>query len=277
VWSNAHNGWGSLEQPVGPVESSFWGRLTGFFEALLPRLAGLRHQYLGGWYLPPLSGVVYAALMVAVLVALRRWSAERSLLLAVGVAYPFLFAVPRNSVFVDEPRYGMALLPVVTLAVGYALVRLLRRDVLTVGAIGVLSVLSLASLRNVVVESAGQTGLDVLRPVDTDELWPALAANDIRVAYADYWIGMRLQFEQKEPFTLLPVNSYYLDFRYDAPAEGSQWAIFSKGSPLVDRWTRLVTGQGRTVELQSTERFVLVRTDQPVPFASTLGVLELPG
>jgi 4-amino-4-deoxy-L-arabinose transferase-like glycosyltransferase len=277
LWNNAHNDWGSLEQPVGQEQSSFWGRLTGFFEALLPRLAGLRHQYLGGWYLPPLSGVLYAALMVAALVALRRWKAERTLLLTVALAYPFLFAVPRNSVFVDEPRYGMALLPVLALGVGYALARLLRRDVLAVGAVGVLSIVSLASLRNVVVETAGEPGLDVLRPVDTDELWPVLRQNDVRAAYADYWIGMRLQFEQREPFTLLPVNSYYLDYRYTAPAEGSEWAVFPKDSPLVARWTRLVAAQGRTFELQSTERFVLVRTDRPVPFATTLGVLDAPG
>jgi 4-amino-4-deoxy-L-arabinose transferase-like glycosyltransferase len=277
LWNNAHNDWGSLEQPVGQVESSFWGRLTGFFEALLPRLAGLRHQYLGGWYLPPLSGVLYAALMVAALVALRRWKAERTLLLTVALVYPFLFAVPRNSVFVDEPRYGMALLPVLALGAGYALARLLRRDVLTVGAVGALSIVSLASLRNLVVETAGRPELDVLRPVDTDELWPVLRQNGVRLAYADYWIGMRLQFEQHEPFTLLPVNSYYLDYRYTAPAEGSEWAIFPKDSPLVARWTRLVTGQGRTFELQSTERFVLIHTDRPVPFATTLGVLEVPG
>jgi hypothetical protein len=101
-----------------------------------------------------------------------------------------------------------------------------------------------------------------------------LREQHITVAYADYWIGMRLEFEQDAPFTLLPVNSYYLDYRYTAPPEGSDYAIFSAGSPLVDRWVALVTDQGRTTEVRATEHFVIVKTDEKVPFATTLGVLE---
>ena len=208
--------------------------------------------------------------------ALRRWKGERTLLLTVAIAYPFLFAVPRNSVFVDEPRYGMALLPVLALCVGYAIERLARREVVAVGVVGVLSIVSIASLRHVVVETASTPGLDVLRPVDTDELWPVLREEGITSAYADYWIGMRLQFEQRNPFTLLPVNSYYLDYRYTAPAEGSRFAIFAADSPLVDRWTALVRTQGLSPTIRATEHFVVVETDAPMPFAPTLGVLERP-
>ena len=274
LWANLHNGWGSLEQPTGTAKSTFWARLTGFFEALLPRLAGLRNPYLGGWYLVPLSGVLYAALMIAALVALRRWHGERTLLLAVAMAYPFLFAVPRNSVFVDEPRYGMALLPVLALCVGYGISRLLRAPVMSVAAVGALALISLVSLRQVVVQTASQPGLDVLRPPGTGELWDELRAGRIDLAYADYWVGMRLQFEQREPFTLLPLNSYYLDFRYTAPPEGSIYAIFSVGSPLVDRWIQFVTARGLTTELRATEHYVIVETNEPVPFAATLGVLD---
>jgi 4-amino-4-deoxy-L-arabinose transferase-like glycosyltransferase len=274
LWANLHNSWGSLEQPTGTAKSTFWARLTGFFEALLPRLAGLRGQYLGGWYLAPLSGVVYAALMVAALVAVRRWKGERTLLLTVAIAYPFMFSVPRNSVFVDEPRYGMALLPVLALCVGFGIERLLRWRVLAVGAVGVLALLSLVSLRHVVVQTAGRPGLDVLRPVDTGELWQSLRDEHIDGAYVDYWIGMRLQFEQKQPFTFLPVNSYYLDYRYSAPPAGSRYAVFAEGSPLADRWIEFVGARGLTTEVRATEHFVIITTDQPVPFAVTLGVLE---
>ena len=277
LWANLHDDWGSLEQPTGTLQSSFWGRLTGFFEALLPRLAGLRDQYLGDWYVKPLSGAVYALLMLAALVAFRRWRHERTLLLAVAISYPFLFAVPRNSVFVDEPRYGMALLPVLALCVGYGITRLLRREVLAVAAVGVLALVSLVSLRHVVVETAGEAQLHVLRPIDTDELWPVLRDRQITTAYADYWIGMRLQFEQREPFTIIPVNSYYLDFRYTAPAEGSRFAIFSAGTPIVDRWIELVRANGLDPQVRTTEHFVVVETDAPMPYAATLGVLELPG
>ena len=277
LWANLHNGWGSLEQPTGAEKSTFWARLTGFFEAMLPRLAGLRNQYLGGWYLAPLSGIAYAALMVAALVALRRWKGERTLLLTVAIAYPFLFSVPRNSVFVDEPRYGMALVPVLALCVGYGITRLFRPRALSLVAVGALALISIVSLRHVVVQTADGQRYDVLRPVSTDELWDELRAERIEVAYADYWIGYRLQFEQRESFTVLPLNSYYLDYRYSAPPAGSTYAIFSTGSPLVDRWVRFVSGRGLTTQLRATEHFVIVETDAPVPFAITLGVLDQPG
>ena len=274
LWANLNNSWASLEQPAGVAKSTFWARLTGFFEALLPRLAGLRGQYLGRWYLAPISGVMYAALMIAALVALRRWKGERTLLLTVAIAYPFLFSVPRNSVFVDEPRYGLALLPVLALCVGYGIERLFRRRVLAVGVVGLLALISLVSVRHVVVDTAGQPGLDVLRPVATDELWQTLRDEQIDAAYVDYWIGMRLQFEQREPFTLLPINSYYLDYRYTAPPAGSRYAIFPDGSPLVDRWIEFVRARGLNTELRATEHFIVVQTNQPVPFAATLGVME---
>jgi hypothetical protein len=270
---NLRNGWGSLEQPPGPESSTYATRLFGFFESLFPRLIGVRHQYFGDWYLWPLSAIVYAAVLVAALLAIRRWSGGRTLLLTVALAYPFVFSIPRNSVFVGEPRYGMALFPVLALAAGHGIARLLRREVLAVGVVGLLSIISLASLRHVVVDTAGQQ-LDVLRPVATDELWPVLREQRIEAAYAHYWIGMRLQFEQKEPFRMLPVNSYYLDYRDTAPAEGSEWAIFPKDSPLIDRWTALVAEQGLTFDLLATEHFVLVRAAAPVPFAVTLGVLD---
>ena len=274
LWANLHNNWGSLDQPTGTAKSTFWARLTGFFESLLPRLAGLRSQYLGGWRLEPLSGIVYAALMIAALIALRRWHAERTLLLTVAIAYPFLFAVPRNSVFVDEPRYGMALVPVLALCVGYGITRLFRARVLATAAVGALAVISMLSLRDTVVSSADGQRYDVLRPVATGELWTELRAEHIDAAYADYWIGMRLQFEQREHFTLLPINSYYLDYRYTAPPEGSRFAIFATGSPLIDKWTQFVTAAGFAVTLHATQQFVIVETDQPVPFASTLGAME---
>ena len=61
-----------------------------------------------------------------------------------------------------------------------------------------------------------------------------------------------------------------------APAEGSRFAIFPVDSPLVDRWTALVRANGLQPRISSTEHFVIIETDAPMPFAPTLGVLERP-
>ncbi|HEV8298611.1 MAG TPA: glycosyltransferase family 39 protein [Acidimicrobiales bacterium] len=277
LYHNLHSDFASLDQPVGAERSTFWARLEGFFEALLPRIAGLRNQYLGGWYLRPLSGIVYAALFVCVFVAVRHWHGERTLLLAVGLAYPFLFAIPNNSVFVDEPRYGMALLPVLALGVAYTLCRVLRRALLAPAAVLGLAAISLVSLRHVVVETAGTGGLNVLRPPSTDVLWRQLGDEGIDVAYADYWIGMRLEFEDRRAFDFIPVNAYYLDYLDHAPSEGSDVALFYADSPLITRWQQIVAARGFTSDVEVVAPYAIVRSSAQVPLTATIGALDRPG
>src|SRR5690606_30752001 len=105
-----------------------------------------------------------------------------TLLLAVGLAYPLLFAVPENSIFVAEPRYGMVLAPSLALGAAYVLMRVLGRWELAVAAVLLLSLVSLVTLRHVVVESAKTPELDVLRPVDLGPVQDALRAQNVDVA-----------------------------------------------------------------------------------------------
>jgi hypothetical protein len=271
---NAGNGWKSLSQPPGPKPSTYGERFSGFFTDLLPRATGLRFQYLGEWYLTPFTFVVYAGFFVCVLVAIRRWHGERTLLLAIGLAYPVLFAFPENSIFVDEPRYGMVLAPSLALGAAYVLMRVLKRWELAVAAVLLLSLVSLVSLRHVVVETA-KYGDDygALRVSDLGDLWDVLDERGIIAAYSEYWLGFRLAFEQEHDLSVIPLNGYYLDLYEDAPATADV-GVFPTGSPMVARWEDLVTQLGFGYEEEPVGRFTLVWTDQPVPKAQTLGLLD---
>ena len=137
----------------------------------------------------------------------------------------------------------------------------------------VLSLVSLVSLRHVVVESAKTPGLDVLRPPDLAPLRDGLAAQGIRVAYAEYWVGFRLAFED-EDLQIIPLNGYYLDLYEDAPDDGADVALFFTGSPMIERWEGLLSQMGHTYEVQTVDRYTLVWSSVQVPKAQTLGVLD---
>jgi hypothetical protein len=130
----------------------------------------------------------------------------------------------------------------------------------------------LVSLRHVVVESAKTPGLDVLRPADLGPLRDSLEQQGVEVAYAEYWLGMRLAFED-EDLSIIPLNGYYLDLYEDAPAEGADVALFFTGSPMTERWQEFVTQTGNSFEEQTVDRYTLVWS-APVPKAHTLGVLD---
>jgi hypothetical protein len=270
---NARHGWPSVEQPPGPAPSTYGERFSGFFTELLPRATGLRHQYAGDWYFAPLSLVVYAGLFVCVLVALRRWHGERTMLLAIGLAYPLLFAFPKNSVFVAEPRYGMVLAPSLALGAAYVLLRVLRRWEAAVAAVLVLALISAVSLRHVVVDSASGATSGVLRPPALQPLRRQLDAQGVDVAFAEYWVGFRLAFVD-EDVTIIPVNGYYLDLYKKAPDEGADVAVFLADSPLIERWRALLTQLGYESEVQPIDGYTIVWSSGRVPKAETLGVLD---
>jgi 4-amino-4-deoxy-L-arabinose transferase-like glycosyltransferase len=282
IYSLRHD-FSTLKQPPGALPTTYADRVEGFFSDLLPRALGLRHQYFGGWYLEPLSYVVYAALFVGLLIAVRRWHGARTMLLVVALAFPVLFAIPKNSYFVQEPRYAMVLMPVIALGIAYLICRLAAfvtfswRSWLPVAAVGVLALVSLVSLRHVVVQSASQAHVDTLRPPSLDALWSQLGDEGVDVAYADYWIGFRMAYEDRYPLTIVPVTGYYLDLVKKAPAEGTDVALFYADSPLVAKWQGLLASHGMTSSVEVVDRFAIVRSSEKLPLAATLGVMELPG
>lgn len=258
LWSNLHNDFSSLRDPGTAVQTTYGERFVGFFEALLPRALGLRHPYGGDWYFEPLSWVAYGVVLAGVVVAVWRWRGERRLLLVVGLAFPFLFAVPAASIHTAEPRYAMTLLPVLALGGAYAASRLRWRAITPPVVLALATAASTISLQHL-LDTSSDANL-VLRPPPTDEIWEYLDANGIDTIYADYWLAYRLVWEDRRDLTVLPIYADYYELTEDH-REGASVAVFYGSGDWADRWANQF-GQLRTV---STKSYDVVYMPETLP------------
>jgi hypothetical protein len=221
----------------------------------------LRHQYGGDWYLEPLSWAAYAVALAGVAVAVWRWRGERTVLIAVGLAFPLLFAVPANSYFTDEPRYAMTLLPILALGSAYAANRVRWQAtvplVLALAATG-----SVISLQHV-VDTTSDDFL-VLRPPPTDEIWEYLDARDVDIVYAEYWLAYRLVWEDRLDVTVLPISSDYYSLAQAHP-EGAAVALFYRSTGGAERWAERVDRAGMPGRTVTTPTYQIVETPRPLP------------
>ena len=263
---NARGDWMSLRQPLPSASSTFSQRFEGFFRGLLPRLTGLRHFYNGPWFWRPWSQILFVALGLVAVIALARWRGKRTLLLAIAVAYPFLFSVPRNSVFVAEPRYGVPFVPVLAITAAALIVWISRTRVVGIAALFALAAIATAGSLQHVVDSSDDIAVqaNVLRPISTDPVWRAIADRDIETTYADYWLAYRLVFEDRRDVTVIPLsNDYYsIGGRHQ---EGAATAFFYRDTGCLVGWLDVVNGMGLTATTEPIGDYVLVRTPAPVP------------
>ena len=264
--NNARNDWMSLRQPLPSASSTFSQRFEGFFRGLLPRLTGLRHFYNGPWFWRPWSQILFVALGLVAVIAMARWRGKRTLLLAIAVAYPFLFSVPRNSVFVAEPRYGVPFVPVLAITAAAFIVWVSRAHALGVAALlAFAAILTAASLQHVIDDSdAIAVQANVLRPISTDPVWQAIADRGIETTYADYWLAYRLVFEDRRDVRVIPLSSDYYGIG-GRHQEGAATAIFYRDTGCLAGWLEVVEGMGLTATTEPIDDYVLVRTPEPVP------------
>jgi hypothetical protein len=272
---NLRHDFASLKQPLGPPPSTYSQRFIGFFDSLLPRDLGLRHFYAGDWFLPPFSVLLYAAVFVGLLVAVRRWHGPRTLLLTVAMAYPFVFAYPKSSIFNAEPRYGMPLLPTIALLLAYVAMRLPRPKVVAPAALAVAVLITGAGLHRV-IQTTDAIKPAVLRSAPTGELWAYLERNHVEKVYAEYWVGYRLVWEDRQPLTVLPIAGDYYQLTVHSDGTGASTAVFLRGSGVDQRWIALMTKLGHSTQVDDVGAFVAVRTDAVVPVSEMLGVLDRP-
>jgi hypothetical protein len=235
---------------------------------LLPRLTGLRHFYNGPWFLKPWSQILFVILGAAAVVAIVRWRGNRTLLLAIAVAYPFLFSVPRNSVFVAEPRYGVPFVPVLAITAAALIMWISRARVVVIAALFALAALVTAvSLQHVIDDSdAIAVQATVLRPISTDPVWDAIAERGIDRTYADYWLAYRLVFEDRRDVLVIPLSSDYYGIG-GKNQEGADTAFFYRDSGCLAGWLDVLRGMGQTWTTEAVQDYVLVRTPEPVPVA----------
>ena len=265
VYNIRHN-WGSLRQPLPSAPSTVRQRFEGFFRALLPRLTGLRHFYNGPWFLRPWSYILFVALGLMAIGAMIRWRGNRTLLLAIAIAYPLLFSIPRNSVFVAEPRYGVPFVPVLAIA-GAALIMWVSRARLEVIAalLALAAIVTALSLQDV-IDSSDKIAVQatVLRPISTDPVWKAIADDHLTATYADYWLAYRLVFEDRRDVLVIPLADDYYGIG-GKHQEGADAAFFYRDSGCLAGWLEVVKGMNMTATSEPIGDFVLVRTPQPVP------------
>ncbi|HUP74415.1 MAG TPA: glycosyltransferase family 39 protein [Acidimicrobiales bacterium] len=265
---NARFGWESLRQPPGAVPSTFSDRFEGFFGGLLPRLTGFRHFVNGPWFLSPWSTVLFLALGVSAVIALVRWRGKRTLLLAICVGYPVLFAIPRNSVFVAEARYGLPFVPALATIASALIIWISRARVVAITAVLALAAIVTAlSVQRVIDDSeAFAVQHTVLRPISTDPVWDAIADRNLDATYAEYWLAYRLVFQDRRDVVVIPTSSDYYDLGGRHP-EGADAAFFYGGSLCLVRWLEVLKDNDLTATTEPVGDYVLVRTEQPVPVA----------
>jgi hypothetical protein len=144
----------------------------------------------------PYSRLFLVFIVVTALVALwvrrpRSLADPMVLVIAAGIAYPFLLAAAKNASYVGEGRYEFFLSPWIALLLAGAVTRW-QTGALVVG------VLTLMTAVGIAAAPVGITSPDVGGKVVPREIAPAVAALD-RLGdppvWSDYWIAMRLRYQ----------------------------------------------------------------------------------
>ncbi len=276
---NLQNGLSSLEEPAPWVATSYPERLGRFFTWLLPTLLGVRRPFAGGWLLGPVGVVVLSGALVALgflAVRLLGDRAERRALeplLVAAVAFPFLFALPKASHYVLEPRYGLMLAPVVVLLIAVPLTSM-SRQVVAVSLAGALGALTVASL----VDFSERNPMFVdLGPPLLGDLQATLDSADVDHVYADYWIAYPLMFETDARIVATPVDAVR-EAGFDQEvraADPSTYAVFvdSQRDAALERALR---GEHHRYERVETGDFAVYLLSERLPPESIPGAFGLP-
>ena len=151
-------------------------------------------------------------------------------LLAVALAFPFLYAASSFTWLVEEPRYLVLLTPVLALLIADGL----RRPRVAAVALAAAFALSLTGLVRMEDSFRYQTRtghVDV--PDDLGPLLAALDARGERTVRADYWVAERITFESGERIV---ANSHrYPPFTARVVASADPARVFVAGTPAERR------------------------------------------
>jgi Dolichyl-phosphate-mannose-protein mannosyltransferase len=197
AWNLRHDWNAVVPESVAGGESTFLGRFWDLFAAVLPTWLGLRVPYSLDWTFGVVVGV---ALLVVALAGfaylLVRRPPRLEPLLAVAVAFPFLYAASSFTFLITEPRYLVFVAPVVTLLIGYAIA---SRPRLAAAGLAVALVVSIVGLRT--LERQDLFTPEVHEGGVTTELGPLidrLERDGVEHVFANYWLAYRISFESDE-------------------------------------------------------------------------------
>lgn len=196
IVSNLRHDWWSLALPY--TETPYLERLRGGVNSTIPMQLGLRVPFTNEWLLGMVgSGVIYATVIAAFLVAAWKTRRQRiSLLFLIVACFPFLYALSGLTWLTNEPRYVVVVVP--ALAVLFAApAKTLPRAILVVAVAGALSATVLGKWIAWSNDEAAFRALDK-KTVDVGPAILALERAGVDRVYADYWIAYRITFDTRE-------------------------------------------------------------------------------
>jgi hypothetical protein len=192
---NARHDWSSLSLPF--ADTSYIHRLRVFVSPLIGMTIGLRTPFTQELLLPRLvTYLVYVVLLVLFVVsAIKTRTRLVSLLYAVAIVFPFVYAIQPLTKVSSEPRYLLIATPVLTLL----LAQLATTYARAIAALAIAAALSIVTLHRMDFTAQGGAQ-DPLAPPPAD-FRPLIATLDrvgLTRVYADYWVAYRLDFETHE-------------------------------------------------------------------------------
>lgn len=198
VWNLRHD-FGSFNTHIS-TSSSYPQRLRLFLSPLLPMLLGLRTPYSQR---PLLSTVVADLALLAVLAgflygAYRTRRRDVSVLYAIGIVFPFVYAFTRATVLTEEPRYLLLLSPVLALLAGHAVSSFRRTRLLGAVALGVAMLLTGITLAKMASWRDTHPREPAVAPRDIQPILRMLRDDGVDRVYAQYWVAYRIDFETDE-------------------------------------------------------------------------------
>ncbi|HZO97697.1 MAG TPA: glycosyltransferase family 39 protein [Gaiellaceae bacterium] len=192
VWNVRHD-WASLDVSFG-AQSTYAHRLRIFVSPLLPMITGLRQPWTQERLLPAALTLLVYALLAALFLrgAVRSRSSDASVLYAVALGFPFLYAISAWTIEAGEPRYLVVLTPVLALLA--AQLATSRARGLAVLALGL--ALSVAVLHRAEVSARASTAPGP--PGDLRPLEAELERLGVDRFYSTYWVAYKVTFETRE-------------------------------------------------------------------------------
>lgn len=274
---NLEHGWFALKSSGASFTHPAYGdHLRGFFETGLPGALGLKladgSRWIAGgfgrgWYAALLA--LFAGFVIWELVRGRSSKALRAgrwLLLAMVIAYPFLFAMSPYSWFVAHPRYLYYLTPVCALLLARGLVAL-RWPAVVAGLIAVMTLTTgaLATMSRDGVFFPSAEG--VLIPEELDPLFDYMTERGIEHVYADYWLAYYIAFESEERLVVTPYRGAVRHTEADAAVRSvpDPAYLFLRGSTTEPVFQDEITALGVPHERHSVNGFVIYTLGQNVP------------
>jgi hypothetical protein len=225
---NLNNDFNSLALEVPGEDNTYWSHLVVFFRNALPMSIGVRLPEDQGWVFGPLGFGVYIGALAAFFLSVRGLSERMTLLVAVAVVYPFLFALSPWTGFTGEPRYLVLLHPILLLLFLSAL-RTFTAQVVGIGLAAILAVGSIVYLERTY---EGPVVSDIAVEVDLPSLVNELEEQGIAHVYADYWIAYPITFASEERVVAASTSHVrYLPYQDAAAADPGAAHIFPIGSP----------------------------------------------